>query len=75
MPKMTTEEAQAYFERWRLVRDVEVADLRRTSIDTKLRQLAALVAARDVFGQEAEREAQVRAVRARWALIRQALSG
>ena len=75
MPKMTHEEGRAYLARWRLLRDVEAAELQRTSMDTKLSQLAALVAARDVFGPEADREAQIRDVRERWARLRRALSG
>ena len=75
MSKMTPEEARAYLTRWRLLRDVEAAELRRTSMDTKLQQLAALMAARDVFGPEPNREAQMRDVRQRWARLRQALGG
>lgn len=75
MRKMTPEDARAYLTRWQLLRDVEAAELRRTSMDVKLQQLAALVAARDVFGPEPEREMQIRAVRERWAHLRQALRG
>lgn len=75
MPKVTAEEARAYLARWELLRDVEVTELRRTSMETKLTQLAALVAARDLFGPEPDREAQIRDVRERWARLRRALSG
>jgi hypothetical protein len=75
MQKVTAEEARAYLARWELVWDVEVTELRRTSMETKLTQLAALVAARDLFGPEPDREAQIRDVRERWARLRQALSG
>ena len=72
---MTPEEARAYLARWQLLRDVEADELQRTSMETKLRQLAALMAARDVFGPEQDRDAQTRDVRERWGRVRRALSG
>jgi hypothetical protein len=72
---ITPEEARAYFRRWELVRDVEARELRRTPMETKLQQLAALMASRHVFGPEPDREAQIRVVRERWARLRRALSG
>jgi hypothetical protein len=72
---MTPEEARAYLARWQLLRDVEAGELQRTSMEIKLRQLAALMAARDVFGPEPDRDAQVRDVRERWDHLRHALSG
>jgi hypothetical protein len=75
MAAITPEEARAYFRRWELVRDVEASELRRTPMETKLRQLAALMASRHVFGPEPDREAETRVVRERWARLRRALSG
>ena len=75
MAAVTPEEARAYFKRWELVRDVEARELRRTPMETKLQQLAALMASRQVFGPEPDREAQIRVVRERWARLRRALSG
>ncbi|MGH8220539.1 MAG: hypothetical protein ACREUT_18550 [Steroidobacteraceae bacterium] len=75
MAALTPEEARAYFERWEWVRDAEAAELRRTSVEVKLRQLGALMASRDLFGPEPDRDAQIREVRDRWARLRQALSG
>jgi hypothetical protein len=72
---MTPEQARSYFERWKLVGEVEAAELQRTSMDTKLRQLAALMASRRVFGPEPDREEQIELVRERWARLRQALGG
>jgi len=72
---MTPEQARSYFERWDLVREIEAAELRRTPMETKLRQLAALMESRRVFGPEPDREQQVEAVRERWARLRQALGG
>ena len=75
MDAITPEEARAYFRRWELVREVEVMELRRTSMETKLKHLAALMASRHVFGPEPDREAQIQVVRERWARLRRALSG
>ena len=75
MAAITPEQALAYFRRWELVRDAEARELRRTSMETKLKQLAALMAARHVFGPEPDREAQIQVVRERWARLRRALSG
>jgi hypothetical protein len=49
MASITPAEAHAYFKRWELVKEVELAELRRTSMDTKLRQLSALMASRSFF--------------------------
>lgn len=75
MAKMTREQALAYVDRWQQVQDAEVAELQRTSIETKFTQLAALMASRDVFGPEPDRDVQIREVRERWARLRQALGG
>ena len=44
-------------------------------METKLQQLAALMASRHVFGPEPDREAETRVVRERWVRLRRALSG
>ena len=75
MASITPAEAQAYFERWELVKEVELAELRRTSMDTKLRQLSALMASRSLFGVDPERENGTQLVRDRWARLWQALGG
>jgi hypothetical protein len=75
MASITPAEAQAYFKRWDLVKEIELAELGRTSMDTKLRQLSALVASRSLFGVDAERENGMQLVRDRWARLWQALGG
>ena len=75
MAAITPEDALAYFRSWELVRDAEARELRRTSMETKLQQLASLMASRHVFGPEPDREAQLQVVRERWARLRRALSG
>jgi len=49
MARITPAEAQAYFNRWQLVKEIELGELRGTSMDTKLRQLSALVASRSLL--------------------------
>jgi hypothetical protein len=44
-------------------------------MDTKLQQLESLVAPRQVFGPEPDREEGISVVRERWQLLRQALGG
>ena len=75
MASITPAEAQAYVKRWDLVKDIEIAELRRTSMDTKLSQLSALMASRGLFGVDPERENGIRLVRERWARLWQALGG
>lgn len=75
MSSMTPDAARHYLERWRLVEQREIAELRETPIETKARQLAALMASRDLFGADPERENGVREVRARWARARKAFGG
>ena len=57
------------------MKEVELVELRRTSMEVKLRQLSALIASRDLFGVDPEREDGVQLVRDRWACLRQALRG
>jgi hypothetical protein len=75
MASITPAEAQAYFKRWDLVKEIELAELRRTSMDTKLQQLSALMASRSLFGVDPERENGMQLVRDRWACLWQALCG
>lgn len=48
MAAVTPAEAQAYFKRWEMVRELEFIELRRTSVDAKLHQLVALGANRSL---------------------------
>jgi hypothetical protein len=74
MSEMTPEEARAYFKRWELLREEEARQLARTPMETKLRQLASLMASRHLFPADPDREAGVQAVRERWARLRRAMS-
>lgn len=75
MSRLSTEEAQAFARRWELVRELEAAERRSVSAETRFRQLSALMASRELFGTDPEREASAEAVRERWAKLRLALNG
>jgi hypothetical protein len=75
MAAMTPEEARAYRQRWDLVGAAESAELQRTTMEMKLRQLSALMASRHLFGPEPDRENQIQLVRERWDDLRRALGG
>jgi hypothetical protein len=62
---VSDKDALAYLARWQLVRQAEIAELRRTPMDIKLRQLAALMASRGLFHADPKRELQSQQVRER----------
>jgi hypothetical protein len=75
MTFVTSEQAREYLDRWRLVHEREVRELRDTSLDTKARQLSVLMSSRDLVRADHDRESGANAVRERWALIRSACRG
>jgi hypothetical protein len=75
MAKITLEEARAYTDRWAAVDAFQLEELRRTPMETKLLQLAALMASRDLFAHDTERDKGVLEVRRRWTQLRLALRG
>ena len=75
MSAITPEQAMAYLRRWDQVRDAEAFELQRTPMALKLRQLEALMASRDAFGDDPQREQEIESVRERWARLRKALGG
>jgi len=75
MVPITPAEALAYSRRWEMVKEMEGAELRRTPMDAKVRQLSALMASRGLFGVDSEREIGVQRVRDQWTRLWQALRG
>jgi len=69
---ITPKQAHDYLDRWKLVKQAEVAELRASPLATKAQQLAVLMASRTLFGTDPNRERQIQEVRDRWALIRHA---
>ncbi len=75
MTLITPKQALGYLDRWKSVRDREADEWRKSSMETRLRQISALVSSRSLFGADQEREGRIAEVRARWATIRQASNG
>jgi hypothetical protein len=73
MSAITPEQARAYLERWDLVRDAEAVELQGTPMALKFRQLDAMMASRDAFGDDPQREQEIASVRERWTGLRKAL--
>lgn len=74
MSKIDPEAAQQFLDRWALVNAHELEELRRTPMETKLRQLASLMASRDLFA-DPDRDKEASEVQQRWAQLRRALGG
>jgi hypothetical protein len=75
MAEITPDQARSYFSRWDLVREMETKELQRTSVETKLQQLAALMVSGHLFAPDPNRETQTDQVRERWVRLRKALGG
>jgi hypothetical protein len=72
---MTREEAQAWQKRWELVNKAEREELRRTPMEQKLRQLAAMMAAARELGWTEKMAEEEGEVRERWMRLRRVLGG
>ena len=75
MASITREQAQAFLARWKLVKQAQVQELQATSLETKVRQLSTLMASRELFRPDPDRELLVEDVRGRWARSHRALDG
>ncbi len=75
MAAITREQANAFLARWTVVNQAQIQELQATSIETRLRQLSILMASRELFRPDPDRESHVKDVRERWARIRRALDG
>ena len=64
--------AATFRDRWRRVNAAEIEELRRTPMETKLRQLAALMASCDAMGWTPKLAAEEEQVRALWIRLREA---
>lgn len=63
---MTKAEAAAFKERWRLVNERQLQELREMSIEEKFKQLAALMASVDAMGWSESLKEGEEEVRERW---------
>ena len=75
MLKITPEQARAYLERFAALDEVHAEELSRASVESRFKQLSALMSSRHAFAVEADRERDLQIVRERWARLRQALGG
>jgi len=75
MPPLSSDQAREYVRRWRHANCREAEELREAEPELKLRQLAALVASRDLFPADPLREQDAQAIRERWKKLRFALAG
>ena len=73
--EMTRDDGKAFAERWKLINDAEIEELRRTPIEVKFQQLAALMASARTLGWQTTDEAEVNRVRERWCRLRRMLRG
>ena len=70
--RLTKADGRAWLKRWRLVNQREQAELRQTSIETKLQQLAALMLSSSEFGWNEELAGEEALARERWRQLRRA---
>ena len=70
---LTRSQARAFERRWRIVNAAERSELRRTTMDARFRQLAALMASASTVGGASAHATEDALVRRRWMAIRRAL--
>jgi hypothetical protein len=70
---LSRKDGRAWRARWKAVRKAELAELRATPLDVKLRQLDALMASAHLFPKTAAEEKEERMVRNRWNRLRKIL--
>jgi hypothetical protein len=75
MAEITPEQAHTYLKRFELLSEVQTRALQLASVESRFKQLSALMSSRRMFGIEADRERELAIVRERWARLRQALGG
>ncbi len=73
MTQVTPAEVRDYLAGLALASEYEIEELRNTPIETKLRQIWALMGSAALFEDSAPREAGVRETRERWAKLHRAL--
>ena len=71
--QMTKAEARAWMDRWKIVNDFEREELRRTPIETKVRQLAAMMAMALRLDWHTSTDAELRLIRERWVRLKKVM--
>jgi hypothetical protein len=67
---MTKADARAWKRRWRLVNETHRQELRDKPMETKFRQLAAMMYTARTLGWKTSTDAELRKIRARWARLK-----
>lgn len=75
MEKITATQAREYLDRWKEVHQAQQTLDRATSVDTRLRQLSAMMCSRELFAKDPHREEEVKQLRDHWLRVRAAFSG
>jgi hypothetical protein len=70
MATLSPDDARRYLSRWTLVNEQERRELQATSVQTKFRQLAALMQSATIFADSDARLDEDDDIRARWQKIR-----
>lgn len=68
---MTKEEARLFKQRWRLVNDRIIEEVRQTPVTVKLQQLAIMFAAGQALGWADKQKLDEEEVRARWVCLKE----
>ncbi|TWT44156.1 hypothetical protein RAS1_05640 [Phycisphaerae bacterium RAS1] len=71
-PAMTKAQARAWKRGWKLVNEFEREELRKTSIEVKFRQLAAMMQSAFALGWDTSAPAELKAIRAMWVRLKKA---
>jgi len=71
--RLDPEDVRRYVERWKVFSEYEIAELRRTSADVKLRQLDALRGLLESPDRRSMLEQEDEAARSRWVRLRETL--
>ncbi len=74
MSKISKKNAEFYVKRWEAVRQVQMKELRSSSMTQKFRQLCALMDSRSLFGKKAGGDKGVKQVRQYWMELRKVMN-
>jgi len=70
---MDKADIRAWMARWKIVNDFERDELRRTPIETKVRQLAAMMAMALRLDWQTSTEAELKLIRERWVRLKKVM--
>lgn len=74
MIKISKKKADLYVKRWKTVQQVQLKELRSSSLEQKFKQLCVLMDSRPLFGKRTEGDRGVKQVRQHWVKLRKAMN-